>query len=244
MTNQISNPLALYWLIGMEELFPDIQIDPRDLAEFKIQRSRDRYLLRWPLLALANSAAPPWEDGLESLFLGARERVLAICAILTSDPMSLPNRQGFEADPTVSTDAYGIKVDSGADSVMVEFRPLARVVDALAALLIAVVSTGVLVSLRNGELTIDDAEDLILLPATAALLGRLPLAPVLVKGFHNLMSELVCANARGVTQEYVESQVESFLTDVTLFLKSFATSFDLDPRWALTTRVAKSLTHM
>ncbi|QED29871.1 hypothetical protein FRD01_22075 [Microvenator marinus] len=175
------------------------------------------------------------------MFFAARESVLSICAILTSDPMIPPTQPGFEGNATVVTDVYGVRVDTGEDSVFVEFRPLARVIDVLAALLVAVVSSGVLVALRNGDLTIDDAEDLILLPATAALLARLPLAPVLVKGIHNLISELVCASVRGVTQEYVESQVEAFLADVTLFLKSVASCLDLDPRWALTTRVAKAI---
>lgn len=237
-TERSTNPLVKYWLIGMATLFPKVQIEPVDLPSFQHSSDRDQYLLRRPLMQVAeHKNAFAWNGEIEEVFALSKTQLVSRVQNRILDRWARSRVDDLAADSDDEL-SYRSQLDVGEDSVLVVLRPMATEIEILAGYLIALASVGVLVSLQSGAIDVDEAQGLIFLPFTSSLVGKLPYGSHLVCANHALLSNLFSSPAGPLEQGYLKEQVDAYLHDVDMFVDNVE-PFELDPRWSLSARTAR-----
>lgn len=227
------NLFVKYFLLGIAEVFPDVRILEKDIPVFEIEVGGSQ-LFHEPLKQLAASPALPLEREIDEAYLRSRSHFLArIDRVLVGSEK--PSQEfGEEA-------RFRVSVDMGQDSVVLVHRPMAFEIEILAGYLLALASVGILVSLRAGKLSVEEAEWLSFLPRASSIFGRIPFGSHLVCANDALLSDLFCSPPGPLDPEYLEGQIDVYMTGVASFVENVQANCDLDPRWALTARVARTL---
>lgn len=99
-------------------------------------------------------------------------------------------------------------------------------------------------TLQVGDIDLDEAVNLMFRPRTASLFGRIPFGTEVVAALHELLADLCCSPPDALERTHLESQILLFYNAVEGYVENVQSNYSIDPRWALTARVARTVSRL